>query len=289
MMACVSVLAIAANSEPEPIISDGLCANGDGDCSAVHGSSMIARQHRRDEIVQEVLLCANEHIQALIDNLECTSDPQNQNVVNVITTPTEITEHQCNAQAYAFSNVKESTLNFLKQNCETNPASLMEAGANTSKAKWGFLKNIVNINRFFDSGVKALLETRANSKSQSNEGEAFFCTNDALDEFFGESSLVQTNGEAKWGFLKNIVNIDRFFASGVKALLQAHTTNGESWGFLKNIVNIDRFFDSGHKAPSTGGDLLETGVNRKRMQVSVLCNLDESNIQELKQRCSTSE
>eukprot|EP00355_Strombidium_rassoulzadegani_P000606 CAMPEP_0168612864 /NCGR_PEP_ID=MMETSP0449_2-20121227/3144_1 /TAXON_ID=1082188 /ORGANISM="Strombidium rassoulzadegani, Strain ras09" /LENGTH=38 /DNA_ID= /DNA_START= /DNA_END= /DNA_ORIENTATION= len=26
---------------------------------------------------------------------------------------------------------------------------------NGSKAEWGFLKNIVNIDRFFDSGVKA--------------------------------------------------------------------------------------------------------------------------------------
>ena len=30
-----------------------------------------------------------------------------------------------------------------------------ESSANTADAEWGFLKNIVNIDRFFDSGVKA--------------------------------------------------------------------------------------------------------------------------------------
>tara|TARA_B110000503_G_C6997499_1_gene350047 strand:- start:611 stop:832 length:222 start_codon:yes stop_codon:yes gene_type:complete len=30
-----------------------------------------------------------------------------------------------------------------------------ETGTATSNAEWGFLKNIVNIDRFFDSGVKA--------------------------------------------------------------------------------------------------------------------------------------
>ena len=31
------------------------------------------------------------------------------------------------------------------------------------------------------------------------------------------SSTVETKSEQKWGFLKNIVNIDKFFDSGVKA------------------------------------------------------------------------
>ncbi len=31
------------------------------------------------------------------------------------------------------------------------------------------------------------------------------------------SSTVGTKTEQKWGFLKNIVNIDKFFDSGVKA------------------------------------------------------------------------
>ena len=31
------------------------------------------------------------------------------------------------------------------------------------------------------------------------------------------NTAVEANTEQKWGFLKNIVNIDRFFDSGVKA------------------------------------------------------------------------
>ena len=30
--------------------------------------------------------------------------------------------------------------------------------------------------------------------------------------------------------------------------VETHTENQAQWGFLKNIVNIDRFFDSGVKA-----------------------------------------
>ena len=37
----------------------------------------------------------------------------------------------------------------------------------------------------------------------------------AIDEYL--SAEESSNTEAEWGFLKNIVNIDRFFDSGVKA------------------------------------------------------------------------
>ena len=36
-----------------------------------------------------------------------------------------------------------------------NYLQAQESNENTSEAEWGFLKNIVNIDRFFDSGVKA--------------------------------------------------------------------------------------------------------------------------------------
>ena len=36
-----------------------------------------------------------------------------------------------------------------------NYLEAQESSANTEGAEWGFLKNIVNIDRFFDSGVKA--------------------------------------------------------------------------------------------------------------------------------------
>ena len=35
----------------------------------------------------------------------------------------------------------------------------------------------------------------------------------AIDEYLS----AESNADAEWGFLKNIVNIDRFFDSGVKA------------------------------------------------------------------------
>ena len=35
----------------------------------------------------------------------------------------------------------------------------------------------------------------------------------AIDEYLG----AESNADSEWGFLKNIVNIDRFFDSGVKA------------------------------------------------------------------------
>ena len=35
----------------------------------------------------------------------------------------------------------------------------------------------------------------------------------AIDEYLG----AEADADAEWGFLKNIVNIDRFFDSGVKA------------------------------------------------------------------------
>lgn len=36
--------------------------------------------------------------------------------------------------------------------------------------------------------------------------------------------------------------------AAIDAYLDADVNSGAEWGFLKNIVNIDRFFDSGVKA-----------------------------------------
>ena len=36
--------------------------------------------------------------------------------------------------------------------------------------------------------------------------------------------------------------------AAIDAYLDADVDSGAEWGFLKNIVNIDRFFDSGVKA-----------------------------------------
>jgi len=36
--------------------------------------------------------------------------------------------------------------------------------------------------------------------------------------------------------------------AAIDSYLDADVDSGSEWGFLKNIVNIDRFFDSGVKA-----------------------------------------
>ena len=54
--------------------------------------------------------------------------------------------------------------------------------------------------------VQVTSETRLQMRAQIDS---------AIDEYL--SAEVGTGAEAEWGFLKNIVNIDRFFDSGVKA------------------------------------------------------------------------
>ena len=52
--------------------------------------------------------------------------------------------------------------------------------------------------------VKVGVEQKIQMKSQIDA---------AIDEYLS----AESNADAEWGFLKNIVNIDRFFDSGVKA------------------------------------------------------------------------
>ena len=40
---------------------------------------------------------------------------------------------------------------------------------------------------------------------------------EAIDNYLEASENQKNSADAEWGFLKNIVNIDRFFDSGVKA------------------------------------------------------------------------
>ena len=59
----------------------------------------------------------------------------------------------------------------------------------------------------------------------------------------GETQAVQVTSETR---LQMRAQID----SAIDAYLSAEEGSGAEaeWGFLKNIVNIDRFFDSGVKA-----------------------------------------
>lgn len=44
-----------------------------------------------------------------------------------------------------------------------------------------------------------------------------------------EGQLVQTESGSQWGFLKNIVNIDRFFDSGVRAWEEMKNNRLQWW------------------------------------------------------------
>ena len=65
----------------------------------------------------------------------------------------------------------------------------------------------------------------------------------AIVALVGETQAVQVTSETK---LQMRAQID----SAIDAYLSAEESSGAEaeWGFLKNIVNIDRFFDSGVKA-----------------------------------------
>ena len=65
----------------------------------------------------------------------------------------------------------------------------------------------------------------------------------AIVALAGETQAVQVTSETK---LQMRAQID----SAIDAYLSAEESSGAEaeWGFLKNIVNIDRFFDSGVKA-----------------------------------------
>jgi len=61
----------------------------------------------------------------------------------------------------------------------------------------------------FAADTQALsLQQRTQMKAQIDE---------AIDNYLETSETTANSADAEWGFLKNIVNIDRFFDSGVKA------------------------------------------------------------------------
>jgi len=58
-------------------------------------------------------------------------------------------------QADALTVTQRSAMRAQIDEAIDNYLESQESQANTEQAEWGFLKNIVNIDRFFDSGVKA--------------------------------------------------------------------------------------------------------------------------------------
>lgn len=50
--------------------------------------------------------------------------------------------------------------------------------------------------------------------AQSDQGVQALRLQQKLDQLMYEQNALDNENQAEWGFLKNIVNIDRFFASG---------------------------------------------------------------------------
>jgi hypothetical protein len=63
----------------------------------------------------------------------------------------------------------------------------------------------------------------------------------AVAMFSGETQAVKVGVESK---IQMKTQID----AAIDSYLSAESNADAEWGFLKNIVNIDRFFDSGVKA-----------------------------------------
>ena len=63
--------------------------------------------------------------------------------------------------------------------------------------------------------VAALSSTEALTVTQRSQMRSQI--DEAIDSYLSAQESTENSSEAEWGFLKNIVNIDRFFDSGVKA------------------------------------------------------------------------
>ena len=63
----------------------------------------------------------------------------------------------------------------------------------------------------------------------------------AVAMFSGETQAVKVGVEQK-------IQMKSQIDAAIDSYLSAESNADAEWGFLKNIVNIDRFFDSGVKA-----------------------------------------
>jgi hypothetical protein len=62
------------------------------------------------------------------------------------------------------------------------------------------------------------------------------------------AATVAMLGSAEAVSVEQRVQMRAKIDAAIDAYLDADVDSGAEWGFLKNIVNIDRFFDSGVKA-----------------------------------------
>ena len=69
----------------------------------------------------------------------------------------------------------------------------------------------------FRFAAAAVLAALASTETQAISTEQRIKMREQIDAAIDEYLSADESSEAEWGFLKNIVNIDRFFDSGVKA------------------------------------------------------------------------
>ena len=71
--------------------------------------------------------------------------------------------------------------------------------------------------KFVTVALIALLSSSASAVTVEQRAQMKSQIDAAIDSYLEAQESTENTAEAEWGFLKNIVNIDRFFDSGVKA------------------------------------------------------------------------
>ena len=71
--------------------------------------------------------------------------------------------------------------------------------------------------KFATVALVALLSSSASAVSVEQRAQMKSQIDAAIDSYLESQENSANTADAEWGFLKNIVNIDRFFDSGVKA------------------------------------------------------------------------
>ena len=71
--------------------------------------------------------------------------------------------------------------------------------------------------KFATIALVALFSQESSALSVQQRAAMRTQIDEAIDNYLEAQESGKANSNAEWGFLKNIVNIDRFFDSGVKA------------------------------------------------------------------------
>ena len=71
--------------------------------------------------------------------------------------------------------------------------------------------------KFATIAIAALFAVESQAVKVTAGAESKLALRTQIDAAIDDYLSAETSSDAEWGFLKNIVNIDRFFDSGVKA------------------------------------------------------------------------